>query len=145
MLKEKVSDEQTLKAMTDFSATEYIRAAESLKRLDPSFGQIALDLLPRDRANAPKTLSTIYSITSRMDAEARPAAEDNVIDLIETHNDTKSHFSNRDYHMIKNLLNASMFEKSDKREAFMQKLFEEINTENLSPRDLNMILTQYLS
>lgn len=47
--------------------------------------------------------------------------------------------------MTKNFLNASMFEMSDKRDALMQKLFDEINIENLSPRDLNMILTQYLS
>lgn len=145
MLKDKISDPQTLKSMTDFSATEYIRAADNLKRLDPAFGNIALELFSRDRANAPKTLSTIYGITSRLSEEERPEAENRIIDLIEKHNDTRSQFNNRDYHLAKNFMNASMFEMSDKREALMQRLFDEIKVENLSPRDVNMLLTQYLS
>ena len=42
--------------------------------------------------------------------------------------------------MVKNFLNASMFEKSDKREAFMQKIMDEVDIEKLSPRDINLIL-----
>jgi hypothetical protein len=111
MLKTKISDKESLKAMSDFSAVEYIKASSTLKRFDPVFSELALDLFERDTQNAPKTLSTLYSITATMeDPEKRIESENKVIDLIEKCNYGKSqNYQNRDYHMVKNLLNASMF------------------------------------